>query len=138
MLHHTPNTGKALAELVRVVRPGGEIKIMLYNRRGMYAWKMWVKHALLKGRPWKSLRWVLWNHVESIGTKGYTEKEVRQMLAPLGVTDIRMEPFITSNDRIMRAGTAARLGDLLLASILALTGKRLAWFRGISARKSAR
>ena len=35
----------------------------------------------------------------------------------------------------MRAGTAARLGDLLLASILALTGKRLAWFRGISARK---
>ena len=34
-----------------------------------------------------------------------------------------------------RAGTAARLGDLLLASILALTGKRLAWFRGISARK---
>ncbi|MCX6893129.1 MAG: methyltransferase domain-containing protein [Verrucomicrobia bacterium] len=138
VLHHTPNTGKALAELVRVVRPGGEIKIMLYNRRGMYAWKMWVKHALLKGRPWKSLRWVLWNHVESIGTKGYTEKEVRQMLAPLGVTDIRMEPFITSNDRIMRAGTAARLGDLLLASILALTGKRLAWFRGISARKSAR
>ncbi|MEI8040869.1 MAG: hypothetical protein WCL11_05640 [Verrucomicrobiota bacterium] len=34
-----------------------------------------------------------------------------------------------------RAGTAARLGDLLLASILALTGKRLAWFRGISAHK---
>src|SRR6266571_369414 len=31
VLHHTPNPEKALAELVRVVRPGGEIKIMLYN-----------------------------------------------------------------------------------------------------------
>ena len=135
VLHHTPNTGKALAELVRVVRPGGEIKIMLYNRRGMYAWKMWVKHALLKGRPWDSLRLVLWNHVESIGTKGYTGKEVRQMLAPLGLTDIRMERFITSNDRVISPGLLHRLGDCVLASIHSLSGNRLGWFRGISARK---
>ena len=135
VLHHTPNTEKALAELVRVVRPGGEIKIMLYNRRGMYAWKMWVKHALLKGRPWKSLRWVLWNNVESIGTKGYTEKEVRRMLAPLGLTDIRLERFITSNDRVISPGLLHRLGDFVLASIHSLTGNRLGWFRGISAPK---
>jgi ubiquinone/menaquinone biosynthesis C-methylase UbiE len=135
VLHHTPNTEKALAELVRVVRPGGEIKIMLYNRHGLYAWKMWVKHALLKGRPWKTLRWVLANHVESIGTKGYTDKEVRQMLAPLGLADVRLEPFVTSNDRVMRRDFPYRLCDFLLASMLALTGNRLGWFRGISARK---
>jgi ubiquinone/menaquinone biosynthesis C-methylase UbiE len=135
VLHHTPNTEKALAELARVVRPGGEIKIMLYNRRGMYAWKMWVKHALLKGRPWKSLRWVLWNHVESIGTKGFTEKEVRQMLAPLGLTDIRFHPFITNNDRVVSPGLANRATNVLLGTALALTSKRLAWYRGISARK---
>ena len=135
MLHHTPNTEKALAELVRVVRPGGEIKIMLYNRHGLYAWKMWIKHALLKGRPWKSPRWVLANRVESVGTKGYTDKEVKRMLAPLGLTDLRLEPFITSNDRVMRRGFPYWLCDLLLAFIIALTGNRLAWFRGISARK---
>jgi len=44
----------------------------------------------------------------------------------------RRKPF---GKCLLRAGTAARLGDLLLASILALTGKRLAWFRGISAHK---
>jgi ubiquinone/menaquinone biosynthesis C-methylase UbiE len=135
VLHHTPNTEKALAELVRVVRPGGEIKIMLYNRRGMYAWKMWIKHTLLKGRPWKSLRWVLWNRVESIGTKGYTEKEVRRMLTPLGLTDIRLHPFITNNDRVVSPGFAYRVAGLLVGTVLALTGKRLAWYRGISARK---
>jgi hypothetical protein len=94
-----------------------------------------VKHALLKGRPWKTLRWVLANHVESIGTKGYTDKEVRQMLAPLGLADVRLEPFVTSNDRVMRRDFPYRLCDFLLASVLALSGNRLGWFRGISARK---
>ena len=40
----------------RVVRPGGEIKVMLYNRRGLYALKMWVKRALLKGQPFHPLQ----------------------------------------------------------------------------------
>ncbi|MGA2137416.1 MAG: class I SAM-dependent methyltransferase [Verrucomicrobiia bacterium] len=35
VLHHTPDTGKALAELVRVTRPGGHVKVMLYNRRSI-------------------------------------------------------------------------------------------------------
>jgi ubiquinone/menaquinone biosynthesis C-methylase UbiE len=135
VLHHTPNTAKAIAELVRVVRPGGEIKIMLYNRHGMYAWKMWVKHALLKARPWKSLRWVLWNHVESIGTQGFTENEMRRMLAPLGLADIRLQNFITGNDRVVSPGFSYRVCDFVLATMLALTGHRLGWYRGISARK---
>src|SRR5688572_30810379 len=35
VLHHSPNTEKAVSELVRVVKPGGEIKVMLYNRRSI-------------------------------------------------------------------------------------------------------
>src|SRR5262249_8168789 len=54
VLHHTPNTEKAIAELVRVVRPGGEIKLMLYNRHALFAYKCWLKYALLKGKPWRS------------------------------------------------------------------------------------
>jgi len=135
VLHHTPNTAQALKELVRVVRPGGEIKVMLYNRHGMYALKMWTKNALLKGRPWKSLRWVICNYVESPGTQAFTEREVREMLAPLGLTEIRLHPFITNNDRVVSPGLAHRLGAVVVGTILALTGKRLAWYRGISARK---
>src|SRR5258706_4975316 len=44
VLHHTPNTELALQELVRVVRPGGEVKVMLYNRHSIYAVNQWVKH----------------------------------------------------------------------------------------------
>jgi len=135
VLHHTPDTAKALSELVRVVRPGGEIKIMLYNRHGLYAWKMWIKHALFRGQPWKSLRWVLWNHIESPGTKGFTEREVLHLLEPLGLADVRLERFITGNDRVQRPGFPYRCCDLVLCALIALTGNRLGWFRGISARK---
>ena len=62
VLHHSPDTEKAIAELVRVIKPGGELKIMLYNRRCIYAVGQWFKHALLRGKPWKSLAWVLWHH----------------------------------------------------------------------------
>jgi SAM-dependent methyltransferase len=136
VLHHTPDTQKALAELVRVAKPGGEIKIMLYNRRSLNAMKCWVKFALLKGRPWKGIPWVLWNHMESLGTKAYTEKECRQMLALLPLTDIRIETFITTCDRVVRKGFPYRLYDLPFAILTSLTGSRLGWHRGICARKS--
>ena len=136
VLHHTPDTEKALAELVRVVRPGGEIKIMLYNRHSLVAYKCWLKHALLKGRPWKSLRWAVWNHIESLGTKAYTEREVEKMLAPLGVTSIRMTTFVTSADRIARKSLPLRISNGLISAVTALSGSRLGWFRAIAARKA--
>jgi ubiquinone/menaquinone biosynthesis C-methylase UbiE len=135
VLHHTPNTEKALAELVRVVRPGGEIKIMLYNRHSLCAYRCWLKHALLKGQPWRSLRWALWNHIESIGTKGYTEGEIRRMLAPLGLTDLRCDTYMTSADRIARRALPFRLCNGLVGVLAALTGNRLGWFRVVAARK---
>ena len=37
VIHHSPHTEKALAELVRVTKPGGTIKYMVYNRRSLFA-----------------------------------------------------------------------------------------------------
>ncbi len=135
VLHHTPNTEQAVAELVRVVRPGGEIKLMLYNRHSLYAAKCWLKFALLRGRPWRSLRWVLWHHVESLGTKAYTRREVSRMLAPLGLNDIRMETFVAPGDRIERTTLPCRLGNAMLGVVVALSGNQFGWYRTIAARK---
>jgi SAM-dependent methyltransferase len=98
VLHHTPDTPKAVAEAVRVLRPGGELKIMLYNRRSIYVVNNWIKYALLAGRPWRSLSWILWNRIESVGTKGYSRGELRDMLCGLGLEAIDIRTEMTAAD----------------------------------------
>ena len=51
-------------------------KVMVYNRRSLLALRLWVRHALLAGAPWRSFEWVLHHHMESLGTKGYTRNEL--------------------------------------------------------------
>jgi ubiquinone/menaquinone biosynthesis C-methylase UbiE len=98
VLHHTPDTPKAVAQLVRVVRPGGEVKIMLYNRRSIFAVNQWIKHALLKGLPWRSVAWVLHHHMESLGTKAYTRAELMRLFSALPLRNIQIHTEITSAD----------------------------------------
>lgn len=116
VLHHSADTEKAIRELVRVVRPGGEIKVMLYNRHSICTVNAWVKHALLRGKPWKSLAWALWNHVESIGTKAYTPRELAGIFTALPLEDIRVQTEITSADTL----ASFRFRPLNLAYLLAI------------------
>ncbi len=47
VLHHTPNLDRALQEVRRVLRPGGEIIVMLYHRRSFnYYVRMLAYHRL--------------------------------------------------------------------------------------------
>jgi ubiquinone/menaquinone biosynthesis C-methylase UbiE len=125
VLHHTPDTLRALRELVRVVKPGGEIKVMLYNRHSVWAFNQWFKHALLKGRPWKSLGWVLWHFNESIGTKAYTRAELAQMLSLLGLRRIQVQTEITSAD-YLGSSSFPPLNWFYRLAIL-LSGERHLW-----------
>lgn len=102
VIHHSPHTEQALAEIVRVLKKGGEAKIMIYNRHSILAYFFWVKHALLKGKPFKSLAWVLDNHMESKGTKGYTLKEVQNILKKHPIKIQELKTYFTYYDRMAR------------------------------------
>jgi len=134
VLHHTPDTEKAIRELARVVRPGGEVKIMLYNRHSLSALHGWVKYALLKGRPWKSVRWVLWHHQESPGTKAYTRAEIMRMLSAAGLTQIRMEA-VMMNTAPTIAGAPALIRPLIRLAFALANTCNWGWSWMISARR---
>jgi ubiquinone/menaquinone biosynthesis C-methylase UbiE len=124
VLHHTPDTARAVREAIRVLTPGGRLCVMLYARHSWVAYGLWARHALLKGRPTRSLAEVLAHHMESEGTKGFTVRELRDMFA--GLEDLRIEKVSTPYDRAW-AGPLARL-----------TGDRLGWFAVARGRKPER
>jgi len=62
---------------------------MLYQRHSLVTYKLWVRNALLKGRPERSLADVLANHMESEGTKAYQPDELRAMFGRFGTTSVR-------------------------------------------------
>lgn len=113
VLHHTPDTGRAVQEAIRVAKPGGRMCVMLYARHSWVTYGMWARHALLAGRPFRSLADVLSAHMESEGTKGYTARELEQLFS--GLEDVRVDKVATSYDGQI-AGPLARL-----------TGDRLGW-----------
>lgn len=96
VIHHSEKPDRIMQEVRRVLRPGGQFIGMVYGRYSPVAFKIWVRHALLKGRPWRSFADVLWYHVESVGTKAYTKKEVRALLREFH--DTQIVRFITPYD----------------------------------------
>lgn len=125
VLHHTPDTEKAIAELVRVIKPGGEFKIMIYNRHSIWTINRWVKFALLKGRPWKSLDWVMWHHNESPGSKSYTRGETLRILERLPLEQIQIDTVITAADYL--ASSAFPPLNWTYRAAIALVGYHYGW-----------
>lgn len=102
VLHHTPRTEKAIGEVHRVLRPGGQARIMIYHRPSVVGILLWARYALLGGHPRRNLTEIYAQYMESPGTKGYTIAEAEQMMAPF---------------RQVRARVQLSFGDLLLGAV---------------------
>lgn len=96
VLHHTPDTEKSLAEVYRVCKPGGRVCIMLYHRRSLLALQVWLRYGLLEAKPFMSLRSAVYHHVESIGTKSYSLKEMKRLFRQY--RDVTITPVLTTYD----------------------------------------
>jgi ubiquinone/menaquinone biosynthesis C-methylase UbiE len=113
VIHHAASPEAVVAEIHRVLRPGGRFIGMLYARRSLLAAQYWVAKALLAGRPAQSLRTVLSRHMESPGTKAYTERELRALFHAF--SSVRVRQHVTYWDvnhlpRMVRQLVPDRLG----------------------------
>lgn len=97
VLHHSPNTQKAIDEVNRVLKREGVAKIMIYHKWSMVGLMLWLRYALFAGRPWSTLKNIYANHLESPGTKAYSISEAKNLfrnfksvkiLTPLGHADL--------------------------------------------------
>jgi len=99
VIHHAEHPECIVEEIRRVLRPGGAFIGMVYGRHSLKVLKTWVWFALLRGKPWMSLRQVLARFVESPGTKAYTVKECQELFA--GFREFTAQPVLTIYDTRM-------------------------------------
>lgn len=118
----TPDTPKAIREVYRVLKPGGIAKIMIYHKYSMVGFMLWLRYALLIGRPFKPLIEIYMNHLESPGTKAYSVKEARVLFKDFKIEDIRT--FLTHGDLLTSPVGQRHRGPLLSVA-------RLIWPRGL-------
>jgi ubiquinone/menaquinone biosynthesis C-methylase UbiE len=124
VLHCSPDTEKAFREVFRVLRPGGTARIMIYNSRSLVGYMLWVRYALLKGKPFQSIRSICTRYLESPGTKAYTASEARQMFHRAGFSAVQVMIQLTFGD-LLEGGVGARHKGALLTLAKALYPR---WF----------
>jgi ubiquinone/menaquinone biosynthesis C-methylase UbiE len=112
VLHHSPNTKKCFEEVRRALKPGGFAKIMIYHKYAPTGWMLWVKYALLKGRPLKKISEIYSEHLEFPGTKAYTVNEAQKLTRFFSESEIKVQ---LSFGDLLEGDVGARHKGLMLS-----------------------
>jgi SAM-dependent methyltransferase len=117
VLHHSPDTTRAFREVHRVLRPGGVAKIMIYHTHSLTGYMLWARYALLAGRPWRTLRRVYAEHLESPGTKAYSSTEARSLCRDFARVEVKVQ---LNHGDLLEGGVGQRHRGALLTTAKAL------------------
>ena len=117
VLHHSPNTPKAIDEVWRVLRPGGSARVMIYHTHSLAGYMLWIRYALLAGRSGRSLADIYARNLESPGTKAYTVAQAQKLFARFAKVEI--ETVLTHGD-LLTSAAGQRHRRLLLTNARAV------------------
>lgn len=134
VIHHTPNTKKVVAEIFRVLRPGGRCIIMVYAENSLHYWRMlFGMIGLAQGEiTGASMGEIMSRHVELSEhgakplVKVYTARRLRQMFAAF--EDMRIY-----KRQLMREELPPRIKWMPIG----LAGRLMGWNLILKARKPA-
>lgn len=122
VIHHSPNTPKAVSEIRRILKPDGVAKIMIYHTNSLVGYMLWIRYALLKGRIFCPLKEIYSRYLESSGTKAYTVKEAREMFSSL--REVKIDTVLTHGD-LLSSPAGQRHGGILLSIAKRLFPRRI-------------
>jgi SAM-dependent methyltransferase len=101
VMHHSPSTAQCIREAWRVLKPGGQARIMVYHHPSITGAMLWLRYGILGG---KSLRQSVFDHLESPGTKTYTRDEALSLLD--GFKDVKMRLAYSPGDLLLHQPSA--------------------------------
>jgi SAM-dependent methyltransferase len=89
VLHHTPDTVRAIEEAHRMLKPGGAARVMIYHRPSVVGFLLWLYYCAGRLQPWRSPSWAVFHHLESPGTKAFTLDEARRLFASFRTVTVK-------------------------------------------------
>jgi SAM-dependent methyltransferase len=96
VMHHSPDTPQCVREAWRVLKPGGQARIMVYHHASITGAMLWLRYGVLRG---KSMRQTVFDHLESPGTKTYTCEEAAGLFDKF--TDIETRVVFSPGDLLL-------------------------------------
>jgi ubiquinone/menaquinone biosynthesis C-methylase UbiE len=138
VLHHTPDLPTALREIRRVLRPGSEARIIVYNRNSLHFWVaqfLWLgvlRGALIRER---SVEGLLARGVEqsSVGARPlvrvYSRRALRRLMSEAAFTDISIEVrHFAAADTPLTKVLAGKVAGLHDKQLLDRVGRIAGWY----------
>jgi SAM-dependent methyltransferase len=122
VLHHTPDTPASIREVWRVLRTGGEARVMIYHRHSLVAYMLWLRYGLGRLRPFTRLSDICAQYLESPGTKAYTVDEARTLFSMF--REVEITTVLTHGD-LLSSGAGQRHSGWVLAAARGLWPRRL-------------
>jgi ubiquinone/menaquinone biosynthesis C-methylase UbiE len=137
VMHHSPDTQRCIDEAFRVLKPGGQARIMLYGHPSLTGLMLWLRYGIFRGR---SLRQTVYERLESPGTKTFTRGEIRKLFAHFQELDTRQVfspgDLLLSKPSARFQSTAYKvIWKLYPRPLVRAVCRRLGLFLLISARK---
>lgn len=142
VLHHSPHLQDSLNELHRVLKPGGELGLMLYNRKSLLYMLtiLWSEGVVnLESRFLDRLA-LASRYTDGARQRGnphtwpVTEQEVRESLA-LGFSDVEIRVLGTDLDYVMETISPRARRVLNRFGLMKNLESRFGWSLWITARK---
>lgn len=135
VIHHAPHMFDCLQEMIRVTKPGGTIKLMVYNSNSLFAFYQYLMHGLKKGKPFARWKDIIYEHQESCGTRAFSLREMRRHLARYPVTIKQINAPATAHDLLYYKSWPWRWCARVLASLVGW--QKAGWFMMIELEKHA-
>jgi len=141
VIHHTPNTQAAVNEILRVLKPGGCAKIMIYHKWSMVGFMLWFRYGLFSLKPHMKMTEIYSKYLESPGTKAYSIREGYELFS--NFTNVQISTVLSHGD-LLNSGSGQKHEGLVLSiarsiwprTFIRLFLKNLGLFMLIDAKKT--
>ena len=134
VLHHSENTEKTIAEVYRVLKPGGKAVLMLYARHSSVFWLNVFPRGLVTGEMfrWPEPEWIgrltegkpKFGDTKNPFTRVYSRDEIKKLLGAFAIESLRKNSFQFDNVAMPR-GTQMRNAVLKLFGVPSHPGARM-------------